>query len=99
MSAISEVKRDEMGITHSDFRRIFPRLVEDANSHSGDLETEVIWDDGRQLRVSVSPEQIRKIALLRIPYVNISFEFQSFSSEARDQFMVRFDRAFHKGGG
>lgn len=92
-------ERVEMGITHADFRRIFPRITADAANTEGDLERRVAWADGRALTVTVSPEMIRRIALLRLPYVNINFEFQGFSAAQQADFLTRFDRAFHKGGG
>lgn len=99
MSGVRRASRPEMGITHADFRRIFPRLVSDATTVHGDLEVAVDWADGRGLRVAVSPEQIRRIARLRIPYVNIEFEFQGFSEDGLARFLRRFDAAFQKGGG
>ncbi len=92
-------RRDEMGISHADFLRIFPRLVTDAAHADIGPDSRVSWPDGRTLRVQVSPEQRRRIALLSIPYVDIRFEFQGFSATAREAFMGRFDRAFQKGGG
>jgi hypothetical protein len=99
MSSASAVERAEMGITHSDFRRIFPRLVTDATRAHIDLVSEVEWPGAQSLTVNVSREFTRKIALLRIPYVNILLEFRGFDELQRDDFMRRFDRAFHKGGG
>jgi hypothetical protein len=93
--------RPEMGITRADFGRIFPRLPDLAQC-ALDLAAdgaEVRWSDGRHLAVTVSPERIRAIALLRIPYVDICFAFSGFENAAVDEFMARFDRAFHKGGG
>ncbi len=88
-----------MGISHADFRRIFPRVVGDAVRAEIDLQSRVEWQDGAVLEVNVSPELIRRIALLRLPYVNIRFVFQGFSETRRSEFMRRFDRAFQKGGG
>ena len=99
MNEIHSVERLEMGITHSDYRRILPRLLDDASEQHIDLKTRVRWADGRRLDILVSPEKVRKIALLRMPYVNINFEFQGFTHSEMEAFMVRFDRSFHKGGG
>ena len=88
-----------MGITHADYFRIFPRLIDDAAPVTLALQCSIQWPDGRRLAIAVSDEKIRKIALLRIPYVDISFSFHGFSDDGREAFMARFDRSFHKGGG
>ena len=88
-----------MGITHSDFRRIFPRLAEGSESFVMGAETTVDWSGGRRLTVYLSGEKVRKIALLRIPFVDIRFVFEGFFIHEAESFMGRFDLAFHKGGG
>ena len=93
------VERPDRGMTHADFRRIFPRLIEDAEAVEGDLSQRVQWPDGKVLEVEVSEEKVRKIATLRMPYLDLSFTFQGFSNEQRDAFLERFERAFQKGGG
>ncbi len=92
-------ERAEMGITHNDFRRIFPRLLTTATEMQIGLQSEISWGTTRKLKVEVSAEFVRKIALLRLPYVHIHFEFQGFTDAGADEFMANFDRAFHKGGG
>lgn len=99
MVAGLERERRDMGITHADFRRIFPRLLADAASAEIGLLSRVRWADGRDLTVEVSPELERRIATLRMPYVHIRFIFQGFADDDADAFLARFDRAFHKGGG
>ena len=99
MSEEQQVKRPEMGLSHADFLRIFPRLLVDAEYSTSGLEPEARWADGRRLRVSVSAQHERKIALMRIPYVNICFWFHGFSAVEQADFLARFDRAFQKGGG
>lgn len=91
--------RAEMGISHADFRRVFPRLVSDAAFALDADGAKVRWPDGRHLVVSLGPERERRIALLRLPVTDLGFEFAAFSAAARDAFMARFDRAFQKGGG
>lgn len=93
------IERAEMGITQADFLRIFPRLVTTATSVEIGMLTHIQWPDGTSLTVMVSQEFVRKIAAMRIPYVNIRFEFQGFTATSRTDFMAHFDRAFQKGGG
>lgn len=95
------VEQPDMGITHADFLRIFPRVVNDSaiSSVSEGLQPRVLWRDGRSLQVLVSEQKIRRISLLRIPYVDVRFEFTGFSEHQTEQFLRRFMQAFQKGGG
>ena len=92
-----EYKR-EYGLSHKDFFRIFPRIEptwQQLDAH----RVEVNCEDGRALQIEISPEQVRKIASLRIPYIDITFRFARWSKEQRAEFFEVFDRAFQKGGG
>ena len=99
MPVTERVMRPDRGMTHADFRRIFPRLLGDAETVEGDLNCTVLWHDGRCLKVQVSDEKTRAIATLRMPYLDICFEFSGFDDSERDAFLARFERAFQKGGG
>lgn len=99
MTAAVIVERAEMGISHADFRRIFPRLVSDAESDFDGSRVSVRWRDGSRLVVSLAPEGERRIALLRLPTTDLRFEFHAFDPGRCAAFMQRFDRAFQKGGG
>ena len=56
-----EIARNDMGITHSDFQRIFPRLIEDCKNSIVGTETIVNWSSGQKLTVYVSKEKIRNM--------------------------------------
>ena len=63
------------------------------------LTIHVEWPDGARLAATVSAQKLRRIASLSLPYVDISFGFFGMNAADRDGFLVRFDRAFQKGGG
>jgi hypothetical protein len=92
-----EIKR-EFGLSHRDFYRIFPRVEPTARKIS-DLIFELVREDGSQLRIELSAEQIRRLATLRIPYIDITFRFTGWSETQRAEFFEKFDRSFQKGGG
>jgi len=50
-----------------------------------------------EIDVVVGPE--RRIALLRLPTLLVTFRFLSGSSEAQQALLARLDRAMHRGGG
>ncbi|MGR9092197.1 MAG: hypothetical protein ACU85U_16630 [Gammaproteobacteria bacterium] len=92
-----ELKR-EYGLSQKDFFRIFPR-IEPSWQQLDNHRVEVNRDDGRSLQIEISPEQVRKLATLRIPYIDITFRFARWTQEQRAEFFDYFDRAFQKGGG
>lgn len=88
----------EFGLSHKDFYRIFPRL-EPAWQDLGERRVKIERSDGRELEIILSPEHIRQIASLRIPYIDITFRFSGWSEEQRLEFFEKFDLSFQKGGG
>lgn len=92
-----EIER-EFGLSHRDFFRIFPR-IEPGWVRLGPLRVAVSRDDGRRLEIEISPEHVRNLATLRIPYVLLQFRFAGWSEEQRSEFFKNFDRSFQKGGG
>lgn len=98
--AVPDVVQLEMGITHADFFRIFPRVPDGgALRREHEAAISVAWPDGRSLQVSLSAERVRRIALLRIPCVDVTLRFHGFDDEQRAHLVTRFHRAFQKGGG
>ncbi len=88
----------EYGLSHGDFFRILPRIEpswRQLSAHRVSVER----NDGRSLEIEISPEQIRKLASLRIPYIDITFRFTGWTPQQRAEFFAYFDRAFQKGGG
>ena len=101
MGAVREdiVEQRGMGISHRDFYRIFPRVVEGAAVERDGLRVKVEWEGGKRLQIALSEEKVRKIALLRLIYLDLEFRFENFAESERDAFLERFHRAFQKGGG
>jgi hypothetical protein len=50
-----------------------------------------------EIDVVVGPE--RRIALLRLPTLRVTFRFLSGSRDAQQALLTRLDRAMHRGGG
>lgn len=92
-----EIER-EFGLSHTDFYRIFPR-IEPSACRLDDRHFELEREDGRRLSIEISAEKIRKLATLKIPYIDITFSFRGWSTEQRTEFFEKFDRSFQKGGG
>jgi hypothetical protein len=88
-----------MGITQADFRRVFPRLANDGLCRWMGPEVYLEWPTGAGVTVRLSAERVRQIASLRIPCLDVSFEFHGLPAAQCEDFLRRFDQAFHKGGG
>lgn len=67
--------------------------------HYQGLGTRVAWPDGARLEIELSEEKTRKIAGLRLVYLEVVLSFKGFDGGRMDEFMRRFRLSFHKGGG
>lgn len=91
------IKRD-FGLMLSDFTRIFPRVWPDAQ-RIDDATVSVNLEPTGQVTVALSEQKYRKLAMLRIPYLDITFDFEATTEEQRAEFFGDFERSFQKGGG
>lgn len=87
-----------MGITHAEFWRLLPRALDsDAFVRSG---TRASFDvDGGKFEVSLDAESIRQIALMKIATTPVTLTFTNITDEKREALLLRFDRAYQRGGG
>lgn len=88
----------EMGLTHDDFWRLLPRAMgEHAYERHGD-SVQARVNNG-QLDITLGPTLERRIALLSIPYSEVSFRFSGVSEAEQQAFKAHFDLHFQRGGG
>ena len=95
---MTTVMTREMGITHSEFFRLFP-LAAEGYDYAIEGDTVTLGQSHRSLIIRLSAESERRIALLTVPVTRVEFEFDGFDKHEIAAFMERFDRAFQKGGG
>jgi hypothetical protein len=88
----------EMSISHRDFLRILPGALEDGDFRI-DGHRITAGEGARRLEIELSPETQRRIALLTLPVTHVSLEFVGYDADEADAALVRFDRAFQRGGG
>ncbi len=87
-----------MGISHSDFFRIFPAVIRGHPFQR--LSDGVLYDEsGRRLHVRLSAESCRRLGMLTIPVTSVELHFEGYVPEEVARFMARFERHFHRGGG
>ena len=86
------------GLTHAEFFRSLPSAIE---NHPFRIEGQrvTIDYDNRSVEIELGVQQVRKIALLEIPYTDLRFTFKGFDQQEMDAFMHRFDLYFRRGGG
>ena len=94
-----EFSRD-MGYSENEFFHTLPTAIRDYEFvREGTRVTITHPQRDHQLELQVVPLPDRKIALMRIPRVEVNFSFKNFSTAERDQFMAFFEQSFQRGGG
>ena len=88
----------EMGVSHSDFFRLLPRAMGDTPYRVEGMK--VIGELGSgSVSIELGEQQVRRIALMAIPYAEVSFAFDGVAENERTEFMRYFDLRFQRGGG
>ena len=95
------VVEKQMGYTRSEFLRVLPKaLGSDTFTQSVDGKTIEYGSGKGRLVITLSEERVREITpLVRIPYMDVTFEFNDFADDDLTVFRKRLDRSFQKGGG
>ena len=88
----------EMTITHAEFLRSLAPAVAPATFTVKGRSISVIGAPGK-VEITLSEERERRIALLRLPVVDVEIELSGFEPGALDRFLTQFDRSFQRGGG
>lgn len=87
-----------MGLTHAEFFRSLPPAL-DGLAYTTTATTVQVSDGSKHLLIELGPENERRIALLRLPFTRIRFEFNAYSADEVAAFMRHFERRYQRGGG
>jgi len=88
----------EMGLTRDDFFRLIPSAMGEHVFHiEGDKVHAELY--AGTLEISIGRQQERRIALMVIPFAEVSFLYRNVSQEQHDSFKAYFDLRFQRGGG
>jgi len=90
--------RREMGVSHADFFRILPKAMAGTPYEVDGLTVRGSVDQG-EVVITVGAEQVRRIALLAIPYCEVSFDYRNLTQAQIDTFDATFYLSFQRGGG
>ena len=88
----------EMGCTRAEFLRWLPGATRHAPMRLDADKTVIQLGEGT-VTISFRPAPSRKIALISIPVLMVSFRFLRLDATARREFMEYFDLYTKRGGG
>jgi hypothetical protein len=95
---MSIVLTREMGLTHQDFFRTLPKVLNERPFQITDT-TVTVREAEQCLMICLSPQRERRIAMLRLPVTDVTLHFTGYSTGEIDRFMDRFGRYYQRGGG
>ena len=95
------ILKREMGYTRPEFMRTLPAALHDYEYHiEGDVITIIPPEAAdKTMTITLGSEAVRKIALIRIPYIHVDFDFSQVEEAVHRRFLTQFDLYFKKGGG
>lgn len=96
-SAATIVK--EMGYSPDEFARVLPSAMRDWLVSGEPGQWQVRIDDRPAVSILLVPQPPRRIGMLSIPVSSVTIRFEYDDPTLVTEFMTRFDRGFHRGGG
>jgi len=94
---MSARRERDMAYTRAEFLRLLPSVAGEAWRRSGD-RVEIDWGGG-QVSITLGADGFRQIAMIRLPRMQVGFEYRGLSDAERAAFEHRFERSYQKGGG
>jgi hypothetical protein len=88
----------EMGCTREEFVRWLPGATRHAPMQMS-VGRAVVHAPNATVEISFAPAQPRRIGLVSIPVLKVSFRFSGAEANARREFMSYFDLYTKRGGG
>ena len=88
----------EMGCTHEEFVRWLPGATRHAPMQIA-ADKAVVQADDATVEISFTQAPPRKIALISMPVLKVSFRFSGAEANAYREFMAYFDLYTKRGGG
>lgn len=90
----------EMGCSAAEFARTLPSAMRDWRVGGGPLEWQVSAADGAQVaQIAIAPAPARSMGALRLPVLKVRLDLSGTPGALAGEFLRRFERGFHRGGG
>jgi hypothetical protein len=96
--AAVHIIRREMTISHREFNRILKAACKQEFKTARSDQSEFENSDGT-INLKLSAESSKRIGSIDLPITELTITFRSMTEEEIKDFMLRFDRAFQRGGG
>ena len=94
------VVRREMGYTAREFAQVLPRAMRDWEVSGGPEAWQVASAGGLPLAgIHIEAQADRRIGALVLPVLLVTLDLNGTADEQAAEFLRRFDRGFHRGGG
>ncbi|MEE9445522.1 MAG: hypothetical protein V3V19_07645 [Cocleimonas sp.] len=107
-TALTLKKSYEMGYTIDEFdKTLHGQFITKQSAYTCSAINAKQWEvnfndktlQSAKIIIEIAPLPPRIIAMLRLPVLNVSFDFMGLDNEQQSQFLNRFFKYFHKGGG
>ncbi|MGB5254277.1 MAG: hypothetical protein WBN68_16315, partial [Sedimenticolaceae bacterium] len=90
----------EMGYSVEEFNAVLPAAMRDWRVSGGPHHWRVIAADGSLVtEIHIEPRADRAIGALSLPVLAVTIDLGNTHSERVGEFLHRFNRGFHRGGG
>lgn len=90
----------DMGYSVDEFARVLQPAMRDWPVGGQVPRWQVSGAQGILLaNIAIAPQADRVIGALRLPVLHVTIAFTDAGDARRDEFMRRFERGFHRGGG
>jgi hypothetical protein len=89
----------DMGLSYSDFFRVYPKLFPEAHTILRSNGATSDWRSGEQVNIVLSKEKTRTLGFLKFPIIDIQLTFDNTNRTYVETYMQTFREGFQKGGG
>ena len=89
-----------MGCSLAEFAAALPAAMRDWRISGGPVAWQVADAAGRHIAsISISPLPARRLGALSLPVLSVTLDLGEVPAALREEFLRRFERGFHRGGG
>jgi hypothetical protein len=100
MSRADDLIVRQMGYSLREFASVLPLAMRDWQVRGGPTDWQVEDRAGERLaRITIRSLPDRAMGRLRLPVIEVTLDLQGAGAAVRQEFLRRFDRGFHRGGG
>ncbi|EIJ34842.1 hypothetical protein [Thiothrix nivea] len=87
-----------MGFTRAEFLQLLPAALRNY-PYTQDGDRIQVMVDGKPLIITLGEQQVRRIAMLALPWIPVEFDYTQLDEASFQTFLKRFDLYYRKGGG